>query len=42
MPKPRGKTIPSLKYSIKHHGLNHFGLAIKRGIGHDLKDKKNL
>jgi len=30
--KPRGKAITSLKYSIKHRGLNHFGLHYHRGI----------
>ncbi len=40
--KPKGKAIPSFKYSIKHHGQNHFGLHYLRSIPHDQKDEMNL
>jgi hypothetical protein len=35
LPKPKGKTLPSLKYFIKHQRLNFFGVTPSEGIAHD-------
>ncbi len=41
-PKPKRIAIPTLRYSIKHHVLIHFGLRYQKGIARDHKDGVKL